>query len=142
MRSHRLAASNFNIENKTAAKSVDVLGRILTLDRIPTKMLTTADNFFKNREYRAELYALAFRETMEAIEKGTLKEKDAPMFLADRVLNPTFNMTKAANEGMLYSVFQTKMQNRPDVLGKLGSLAQKTKGGTGYFTWLTNYYIP
>ena len=138
MRSHRLSSSNFN--DPTGA--TDLIGRILTIDRIPTRMLTTADNFFKNREYRAELYALAFRETMEALEKKTLKEADAPMFLADRVLNPTFNMAKAANEGMLYSVFQTKMQSRTDVLGKLGQLAQKTKGGTGYFTWLTNYYIP
>ena len=138
VRSHRLSSSNFN--DPTGA--VDVLGRVLTLDRIPTRMLTTADNFFKNREYRAELYALAFREAMENIQKGTLKEADAAMFLADRVLNPTSTMVKTANEGMLYSVFQTKMQNKPDILGKLGQLAQKTKGGTGYFTWLTNYYMP
>jgi len=142
MRSHRLAANNFNIENKTAAKSVDVLGRILTLDRIPTRMLTTADNFFKNREYRAELYALAFRETMENIQKGTLKEADASMFLADRVLNPTSTMVKSANEGMMYSVFQTKVKDRGDILGKLGQMAQSAKGSSGYFTWLTNYYIP
>jgi len=138
VRSHRLSSSNFN--DPTGA--VDGLGRVLTLDRIPTRMLTTADNFFKNREYRAEIYALAFRETMENIQKGTLKEADASIFLADRVLNPTSTMVKQANDGMLYSVFQTKMQNRPDALGKLGQLAQKTKGGTGYFTWLTNYYIP
>jgi len=69
MRSHRASAENFNIENKVAAGTVDVLGRILTIDRIPTRMLTTADNFFKNREYRAEIYALAFRETMENIQK-------------------------------------------------------------------------
>ena len=142
MRSHRAAADNFNIENKFAAGTVDWTGRILTMGRIPTRMLTTADNFFKNREYRAELYALAFRETMENIQKGTLKEADAPMFLASRVLNPTSTMVKTAKEGMLYSVFQTKMQDRPDWLGKIGQIAQKTKGSTGYFSWLSNYYIP
>jgi hypothetical protein len=138
MRSHRLSSSNFN----DPTGHVDTLGRVLTLDRIPTRMLTTADNFFKNREYRAELYALAFRETMENIQKGTLKEADAAMFLADRVLNPTSVMAKQANEGMMYSVFQTKMRDRPDWLGKLGRAAQTVKGDTGYFTWLTNYYIP
>lgn len=142
IRSHRASAENFNIENKVAAGTVDVLGRILTLDRIPTRMLTTADNFFKNREYRAEIYALAFRETMENIQKGTLKEGDASMFLADRVLNPTSTMVKSANEGMMYSVFQTKMKDRGDFLGTIGNIAQKGKGSTGYFTWLTNYYIP
>ena len=142
MRPNRLSASNFNIENKVGAGGVDVVGRLLTLDRIPTRMLTTADNFFKNREYRAELYALAFRETMENIQKGTLKEADASMFLADRVLNPTSTMVQSAKDGMMYSVFQTKMQDRGDFLGKLGSIAQKSKGSTGYFTWLTNYYIP
>jgi len=138
IRSHRLSSTNFN----DPTGGVDVLGRILTLDRIPTRMLTTADNFFKNREYRAEIYALAFRETMENLQKGTLKEADAAMFLADRVLNPTSVMAKQAKDGMMYSVFQTKMQERPDWLGKIGQLAQKTKGGTGYFTWLTNYYMP
>jgi hypothetical protein len=34
------------------------------------------------------------------------------------------------------------MRDRPDWLGKIGRVAQSTKGGTGYFTWLTNYYIP
>jgi hypothetical protein len=43
---------------------------------------------------------------------------------------------------MLYSVFQTKMRDRTDALGKLGRIAQSAKGSTGYFTWLTNYYIP
>ena len=142
MRPNRLSASNFNVENKFGAEVVDWTGRILTIGRIPTRMLTTADNFFKNREYRAELYALAFRETMENIQKGTLKEADASMFLADRVLNPTSKMVQSAKDGMMYSVFQTKMQDRGDFLGKLGSIAQKTKGSTGYFTWLTNYYIP
>jgi len=138
MRSHRLSSSNFNDPTGT----VDALGRVLTLGRIPTRMLTTADNFFKNREYRAELYALAFREVMERIQNKTLKEADAAMFLADRVLNPTSVMAKQANEGMMYSVFQTKMRDRPDWLGKIGRVAQSAKGGTGYFTWLTNYYIP
>ena len=64
-------------------------------------------------------------------------------FIAHRVDTPTAKMTEAAKKETLYSVFQTKANDRGDVLGKLSKLAQDLKGsGGGYMTWLTNYYIP
>ena len=34
------------------------------------------DNWFKNQEYRSELYALAYRETMQMWREGWLKQND------------------------------------------------------------------
>ena len=143
MHGNKLTASNFNIENKVAAKGVDLLGQILTLNRIPTKMLSSSDNIFKNREYRAQLFKLAYRDGMEQYHKGTLKYEDISAYIAHRVDSPKVEVVEAAKKEMLYSVFQTKAGDRGDILGSLAKVAQDIKGsGGGYMTWLTNYYIP
>ena len=72
----KATASKFNLKEGTAANSVDIIGRILTLDRIPTRMLAVADNYFKNGAYREELYTQAFRETMEMATSGKLPKED------------------------------------------------------------------
>ena len=100
--------------------------RILTLDRIPTKFLTVADNYFKNLEYRSELYAMAYRQTLQKIDDGVLKKERAPEYLADLVVNPTKSMTKQAFESAKYITFQTKMGTRGDFLD-LGQIIQKLK---------------
>ena len=143
MHGNKLTASNFNIENKMAAKGVDFLGNILTLGRIPTKMLSSSDNIFKNKEYRAQLFKLAYREAMENYQKGTLAFDDMGAFVAHRVDTPTKSIVDTAKKEMSYSVFQTKAADRGDALGSLAKIAQDLKGsGGGYMTWLTNYYIP
>ena len=139
----KFTSSNFNMESGSAANTVDVIGRILTLDRIPTRMLGVADNYFKNGEYRSELYALAYREAMENINSGRLAQTDAGSFIASRVLNPTKQTVETAKSTMLESVFQTKMKDRGDALGGLGNVITQAKGsGGGYFGWLSNYYLP
>ena len=55
---------------------IDVLGKGLTLNNYPTKMLKVADDYFKNREFRSEVYAMAFSEGMEMFQKGLLKKDD------------------------------------------------------------------
>jgi hypothetical protein len=143
MHGSKLTAENFNVENKTAAVGIDFLGNILTMGRIPTKMLHASDNFFKNREHRASLFTQAYREAMELYQKNSLKYEDMAAFIAHRVDQPTSNMIEVAKKETLYSVFQTKAADRGDAFGKLALMAQKLKGGGGgYFTWLTNYYIP
>ena len=142
MRAGQFTADKFNMAEGKGADAFNMLGRVLTLDRIPTKMLVAADGFFKNREYRSELYALAFREAMENIQKKTLTQEDAGMFIADRVLNPTSASVEIAKNTTLKSVFQTKMRDREDALGFVGEKIQGLKGSGGYFSWLTNYYIP
>ena len=143
MHGNKLTAENFNVKNKVVANGVDLLGNILTLGRVPTKLLTTGDNIFKNREYRAQLFKLAYREGMENYHKGTLAFDDIGAFIAHRVDTPTEDIVTMAKKEMSYSVFQTKAADRGDALGKLAKIAQDLKGsGGGYMTWLTNYYIP
>ena len=138
-----LTAQNFKIENKTAANIFDIGGKLVTLNRIPTRFLTVADNWFKNAEYRAELYSLAYRETMEAINNKTLKQEHAAKYLADAIVNPSKEMVKAAHEAALYTTYQTKLGTRGDILD-LAKFAQRGKSNQylGYFGWLTNYYLP
>ena len=138
----KATASKFNLKEGTAANSVDIIGRILTLDRIPTRMLAVADNYFKNGAYREELYTQAFRETMEMVTSGKLPKEKAKYYLASRIVNPTGAMVKSAKEQTLYKVFQTPLKDRGDFLGDIGAIAQKAKGSGGYFSWLSNYYIP
>jgi len=142
LRTGQFTADKFNMAEGKGADAFNMLGRLLTLDRLPTKMLVAADGFFKNREYRSELYALAFREAMENIERKTLTQEDAGMFIADRVLNPTKASVEIAKNTTLKSVFQTKMKSREDALGWIGERVQGLKGQGGYFSWLSNYYIP
>ena len=138
-----LTAQNFKIQNKTAANLFDIGGKLVTLNRIPTRFLTVADNWFKNAEYRAELYSLAYRETMEAINNKTLKQEHAAKYLADAIVNPSKEMVKAAHEAALYTTYQTKLGTRGDILD-LAKFAQRGKSNQylGYFGWLTNYYLP
>lgn len=138
-----LTAQNFKIENKTAANIFDIGGKLVTLNRIPTRFLTVADNWFKNAEYRGELYSLAYRETMEAINNKTLKQDHATKYLADRIVNPSKAMVKAAHGASLYSTYQTKLGTRGDFLD-VAQIVQRGKSNKygGYFSWLTNYYLP
>ena len=99
-----------NIQNEAIATGYDMAGKLLTLGRIPTRMLTVADNYFKNREYRLELYALAFRETMDQIDRGILAVDDAADYLADRVYNPI--SYKRGLRCSSHVTFQTKLNKQ------------------------------
>ena len=70
IRPGKFTADNFNLKEGGIATGVDVLGKVLTLNRIPTKLLTVADSYFKNLEYRSEIYAYAYRETVKAVRTG------------------------------------------------------------------------
>lgn len=134
---------NFNFsKDGFAAKATDITGRILTLDRIPTRMLGAADNYFKSLEYRSEIYAQAFRETIKQLKLGTLTMEKAEAYMADAVLNPSKDAAKAAHDAALYVTHQTKLQNKEDFISKLGEWAQTGKQKSGWFSWLANYYLP
>jgi len=137
----KFTAANFNIENKAAANFFDFGGKLLTLNRIPTKFLTQADNYFKNLEYRAELYAIAYRDTVKLVRDGALKKEDAASYLADLVVNPTKSMVESAFEAAKYSTFQTKLGTRGDFLD-VGAKLQSVKSGSGPAQFFFNYYLP
>ena len=125
----------------TVANGVDILGKLLTLNRIPTKLLTVADSYFKNLEYRSEIYAHAYRETVKAIRTGAIPKEKGPQMLAELVVNPSERVTKEAFEKTLASVYQTKLGTRGDVLD-LGQYLQRMKSNSGPANVLANYYLP
>ena len=122
------SARGFGMKQETVlGKSTDVLGRILTFDRIPYRFLQFADNYFKNTAYQSELYALAYRETLKLIKtNGIPKEKGADV-LASLITNPPEFMTKAAYDAALERTFQTPLSKRGDAVGDLTNLVQKLK---------------
>ena len=71
----QVTAQNFNIKNKTGAAFFDTAGKVLTLGNLPTKFLQVSDDYFKNAEFRSEIYARAFSDGMEKYNKKLLKKK-------------------------------------------------------------------
>ena len=96
------SAANFNIENKKIGSVFDFAGKFITLNRIPTRFLTFADNYFKNIEYRGVLYEQAFKEAMYQVSSGRLDIKQASDYIADYVINPTKQATDKAFEAAKY----------------------------------------
>lgn len=138
-----LTASNFGVQEGYLANAVDIAGKVLTLNRIPTRMLGVADAAFKNLEYRSELYAAAYRDTLAQIANGTLREDKAAEYLARVITNPTAEMTKGAYDAALYTTFQTKLGSRGDFLdaGKFVLDAKNQQYIKG-IDWLFNVAIP
>jgi len=116
------------------------LGRLVTLDRLPTRFLTFSDNFFKNIEYRGELYALGFREAVKRMKAGDLTQDQAADYIADFVINPTREATKEAWDAAHYVTFQTN--NRNDFFGNINKGGQALKRHSGWFQWFVNQYLP
>lgn len=141
VRTGAATAANFDMKAGKAADFFDFAGKVLTLNRIPTKFLTQADAFFKNMEYRSELYAEAYRDTLKKVRTGVIKREDAPDYLADLVTNPDQSMTKKAFDAALKSTFQNPLKERQDFL-KFGENIQRIKSGSGAFNVIGNYYLP
>lgn len=141
LRPDKFSATHFDMKEGNAASFVDLMGRILTLDRIPTRLLTVADKYFKNLEYRSELYALAYRDTIKAVTNGMIPKDKASAYLAEMVTNPTQAMVKEASDVTLKSVYQTPLGKRGDVLD-IGQYFQKVKSQSGFFNFFVNYYLP
>ena len=116
----------FGVKNKTGGALIDILGKGLTLNNYPTKMLKVADDYFKNREFRSEVYAMAFSEGMEMFQKGLLKQDDIAKYIASRVANPTKEIIEKAYSAAKYTSFQTQLGKRGDFFD-VGAIAQKGK---------------
>ena len=140
----QVTAQNFGVKNKTGGQLIDLLGKGLTLNNYPTKMLKVADDYFKNREFRSEVYAMAFSEGMEMFQKGLLKQDDIAKYIASRVANPTKEIVEKAYSAARYTSFQTQLGKRGDFFD-VGAIAQKGKNvvqNRSPFSFLTNYYLP
>ena len=116
LRPSKFTAENFRMQDNGFATAFDMLGKVLTLNRVPTRFLTFADRYFKNGEYRSEIYAMAFRETMEKYNAGLLKRENMSAYLADNILHPTTDVQSMAQEAARYITYQTPMGKRGDFL--------------------------
>lgn len=144
LRPSRFSSSNFDMEKGgIAAQTTDFIGSALTLGRVPTKFLSVMDNFFKNREYRSELYAIAFRDAMEKYNKGILKKEKMAEYIADRVVNPTKLAVKEAYDAAHYITYQNKLAlQKGNKIAEFAAITQKYKSKSGFMSWLANYYLP
>ena len=95
-----ITAKNFNIENPTLAGMVNFFGTVVNT---PTRLLTGADEFFKQINYRS--YAKA-KATMEAYE--SLGDRATPELVAEFVTNRLDNVIM--KNGQKYSKSAVRME--------------------------------
>lgn len=141
------SANAFNMKRnnnlqKFSANAVDTMGRIATLNSIPTRFLNSTDAFYKNRMYRGELYALAFRDGMTKYEQGLLKKDKLPDYIASLIQNPTDAMRSQAQDAARYATFTTKLGTEDNMFHGLGKGLQTLKYKLDFMGWLGNYYLP
>ena len=96
MREEAFSGEGLGMDEGWAASLTDTLGRIVTLDRIPTKLLTAGDQFNKNLAYNAKLYQLAIRELQLNRGVNIADDPNASDLLAELIANPTKEMKEQA----------------------------------------------
>ena len=140
----QVTSQNFNIKNKTGAAFFDTAGKVLTLYNLPTKFLQVSDDYFKNAEFRSEIYARAFSDGMEKYNKNLLKKADLADYIAGKVANPDKGLIEAAFKQAQYVTYQTPLGKRGDVFdaAKVGQTLKTYSANRGPWSWLTNYYLP
>ena len=126
-RNEAFTGEAFNMKEGPFKKFVDVVGRLVTFDRLPYKWLQNGDNFFKNKAYSSQLYALAFRDTLKQVKTGALAKNKAAEYLATLITNPPKDLTQRAFEYALENTFQTRLSTRGDIIGEATGIAQKLK---------------
>ena len=106
--------------------AVDILGRFMTLNRVPTKALEFEDAFFKGIAYRQSLYQDAYRTGLQNGKTGDgLSE-----YIAEYVVNPPKN---AIVRGETHAKYVT-LQSDLDKVGQNLSKIRKVPG--------LRYFIP
>jgi hypothetical protein len=86
------------------------------------RALTTADEFFKTMNFRAELHAQAYRRTAQEMDAGALRPRDRAARMAALVEDPPVDMELAARD---YAQVQT-FTNVPH--GAMGDIARSING--------------
>jgi len=94
-REESFSATGLGMESDTwLADFVDVMGRVMTLDRIPGRALGAGDQFNKQLAYKGKLYQLAVGEAKKIDVKVT--DANAEDIIAHYLANPTDEMIEAA----------------------------------------------
>ena len=122
MRQRAFSAEALQIEGNVLATTVDVIGSVVTLGRIPTNMLQFEDAFFKTIANNMELYRLAYKEAVRQNKNTDVKEMAG--FIADYVYNPPKTHTQQAETLAKYVTLQSDL----GTYGKIGQRAARMPG--------------
>lgn len=107
-----VSAEAFRIQDNAVARTVDFLG---TAERMPTRLLGAADEYFKAIGYRMEVNAQAVRQaTSEGLEGTALRER-----IADLVRNPPENIRLEAIDAAMYQTFTQNAGQAAEALVRL-----------------------
>ena len=134
----------FGMDDGPLKTFVDVVGRIVTGDRMPYRWLQNGDDYFKNGAYISELYALGYRETIKSIKAGTLTMEKAPEFLATLVVSPPKEFTEQAFRTAQELTFQTPLKKRGDAIGDAANFISELKNSKflSGISILSSQYFP
>ena len=87
--------------------AIDVIGNVVTLGRLPTRLLEFEDTWFKVVAQRGSLYEQGFR----AAREQNLKGDNASNFIANFVSNPPPQALEQANDTARYVTLQNELES-------------------------------
>ena len=112
--------------NKTPmGRALDYVGSVV---EAPGRALTAEDEFFKTINYRAELWAQAFRQSMDEIDKGVLPRENLKNRMIEIIQDPPENIRLAAADHAAYNTFT----NEPGEVVKQFIRLRESIPGAGY----------
>ena len=112
-----VTSENLNIAGP-AGRFADYMGEAI---RVPGRLLTAGDEFFKSIGYRMELYSQAYRQTFN---EG-LRDEAAAKRVIEIIENPPENIKQAAVDASRYQTFTNQ-------LGKTGKAVEQVRNNIPY----------
>jgi hypothetical protein len=117
-----ISSENLNIGGYPAVFA-NFLGNMV---RIPGRLLTTSDEFFKAVGYRMELHAQAYRQ---AFNEG-LRDEAAAKRVLEIINDPPENIRMAAVDASRYQTFTNSLSDtKIGFIGEVGKLGEKARSG-------------
>ena len=112
-----ITSENLNIAGP-AGRFADFMGEAI---RVPGRLLTAGDEYFKSVGYRMELYAQAYRQ---AFNEG-LRDEAAAKRVVEIIENPPENIKQSAIDASRYQTFTNQ-------LGKTGKAVEQVRNNIPY----------
>jgi hypothetical protein len=106
-------------------RGLDMMGSVVN---VPGRALTASDEFFKSINYRAELWAQAFRTASEEVERGTLKRAKLKDRMAEIIMDPPEDIRLKAADLAAYNTFTSTPGKVSQQLMKLRNTLDETTG--------------
>ena len=101
-----ISSEAFNMASDTwTGRAVDFIG---STARIPGRLLSAEDEFFKTIGYRMELHSRALRMATQDVHAGKVAPSNLKEHIADLVENPPEDLRLAATDAALYQTFTNK----------------------------------